>query len=101
MGGYVGMVFTAIGTDYFPRLSAVIHNEIEWRTIVNQHAELVLIILAIVLVFLVLTAPILIRILLSSEFLAPARNFIIISALAIPLKGFVWVLGFIFLAQGK
>ena len=99
MGGYVGMVFNAIGTDYFPRLSAVIHNEIEWRSIVNQQAELVLIILAIVLVFLVLTAPILIRILLSQEFLA-ARNFIIISALAIPIKGFVWVLGFIFLAQG-
>jgi len=99
MGGYIGMVFTAIGTDYFPRLSAVINDEIKWKEVVHHQAELVLILLTIVLVLLVVTSPILIRILLSREFL-DTRDFIIISALSIPLKGLVWVLGFVILSKG-
>ncbi|MBS7786442.1 oligosaccharide flippase family protein [Flavobacterium sp. CYK-55] len=97
--GYVGMVFTAMSTDYFPRLSALIHDEKQWKQVVNQQAELVLIILGIVLVLLISTTPILIRLLLSASFL-PAQNFIFWAVLAIPLKGLVWVLGFIILAKG-
>lgn len=97
--GYVGMVFTAMSTDYFPRLSAVIQDDTQWKHLVNQQAELVLIILGIVLVLLISTTPILIQLLLSSSFL-PAQNFIFWAVLAIPLKGLVWVLGFILLAKG-
>lgn len=97
--GYVGMVFTAMSTDYFPRLSSLIHDEKQWRQVVNQQAELVLIILGIVLVLLLSTTPILIRLLLSKSFL-PAQDFIFWAVLAIPLKGLVWVLGFIILAKG-
>ncbi|MBS1534240.1 MAG: oligosaccharide flippase family protein [Bacteroidetes bacterium] len=97
--GYVGMVFTAMSTDYFPRLSAQIHDDKQWRSVVNQQAELVLIILGIVLVLLISTTPLLIRLLLSKSFL-PAQDFIFWAVLAIPLKGLVWVLGFIILAKG-
>jgi O-antigen/teichoic acid export membrane protein len=97
--GYVGMVFTAMATDYFPRLSGLIHDEKKWKALVNEQAELVVIILSIVLVLLISTTPILIRILLSKEFL-DAKDFIFWSVLAIPLKGLVWVVGFIILAKG-
>ncbi len=97
--GYVGMVFTAMATDYFPRLSGVISDESKWKQLVNEQAELVLIILGIVLVLLISTTPILIRILLSKEFLT-AQDFIFWAVLSIPLKGLVWVLGFIVLAKG-
>jgi O-antigen/teichoic acid export membrane protein len=97
--GYVGMVFTAMATDYFPRLSGVITDEIKWKQLVNEQAELVLIILSIVLVLLISTTPLLIRVLLSKEFLA-AQDFIFWSVLAIPLKGLVWVVGFVVLAKG-
>ena len=97
--GYVGMVFTAMATDYFPRLSGLINDENKWKQLVNQQAELVLIILSIVLVLLISTTPILIRILLSKEFLS-AQDFIFWSVLAIPLKGLVWVTGFVVLAKG-
>jgi O-antigen/teichoic acid export membrane protein len=100
VGGYVGMVFTAMSTDYFPRLSGVISDEKQWKRLVNEQAELVLIILGIVLVLLIATTPILIRILLSKEFLA-SQNFIQFAALAIPLKGLVWVIGYVFLAKGN
>ncbi len=100
VGGYVGMVFTAMSTDYFPRLSGVINDEKQWKKLVNEQAELVLIILGIVLVLLIATTPILIRILLSKEFLA-SQNFIQFAVLAIPLKGLVWVIGYVFLAKGN
>ncbi|ERM83982.1 hypothetical protein P872_01595 [Rhodonellum psychrophilum GCM71 = DSM 17998] len=99
MGGYVGMVFTAIGTDYFPRLSGAINDEKNWKPIVNQQSELVLMILNIVLVILVASAPILIRILLSAEFLE-TQNFIILSSIGVLLKGYVWVTGFVMLSKG-
>ncbi len=98
--GYVGMVFTAMATDYFPRLSGVIHDDRKWKQLVNEQAELVLIILGIVLVLLISTTPILIRVLLSKEFLA-AQDFIFWAVLAIPLKGLVWILGFVVLAKGN
>ncbi len=97
--GYVGMVFTAMATDYYPRLSGVIGEESKWKQLVNEQAELVLIILSIVLVLLITTTPILIRILLSKEFFA-SQDFIFWSVLAIPLKGLVWVVGFVILAKG-
>jgi O-antigen/teichoic acid export membrane protein len=96
--GYVGMVFTAMATDYYPRLSAMINDESKWKQLVNEQAELVLIILSIVLVLLISTTPILIRILLSKEFL-DAKDFIFWSVLSIPLKGLVWVVGYIILAK--
>jgi O-antigen/teichoic acid export membrane protein len=97
--GYVGMVFAAMATDYFPRLSGVIADEIKWKQLVNEQAELVLIILSIVLVLLISTTPLLIRVLLSKEFLG-AQDFIFWSVLALPLKGLVWVVGFVVLAKG-
>jgi O-antigen/teichoic acid export membrane protein len=97
--GYVGMVFTAMATDYFPRLSAVIGEDSKWKQLVNEQAELVLIILGIVLVLLISTTPLLIRILLSKEFLS-AQGFIFWAVLSIPFKGLVWVLGFVLLAKG-
>jgi O-antigen/teichoic acid export membrane protein len=98
--GYVGMVFTAMAADYFPRLASLIDDDSKWKKLVNEQAEIVLIILGIVLVLLITTTPILIRILLSKEFMA-SQNFIQFSVLAIPLKGLVWVLGFIILAKGN
>ncbi|MCF6132715.1 oligosaccharide flippase family protein [Flavobacterium wongokense] len=97
--GYVGMVFTAMATDYFPRLSGVIADDKKWKQLVNEQSELVIIILSIVLVLLISTTPILIRILLSKEFLA-SQDFILWAVLSIPLKGLVWVTGFVILAKG-
>ena len=98
--GYVGMVFTAMSIDYFPRLAAIINDELQWKKLVSEQAELVLIILGIVLVLLLTTTPILIRILLSEEFMA-SQNFIQFAVLAIPLKGLVWVMGYVILAKGN
>ena len=67
---YVGMIFTAISVDYFPRLTTVSHNDIEVRNTVVQQAILsVLIITPIIVIFLTF-APFIIKILYSKDFIA-------------------------------
>lgn len=100
MSGYVGLVFTAMSNDYFPRLSGIIDDEIKWRLLVNQQAELLILILGPILALILATAPIFIKILLSSEFL-PAVDFLIWAVLAVLIKALVWVQGFVIIAKGK
>lgn len=99
MNGYVGMVFTAISTDYFPRLSEKIDDGKYWHKIVNQQGELLVLILGPILAFMLASAPILVEILLSKEFLGTV-DFILFASVAIPIKGLVWVYGFVIMAKG-
>jgi len=97
--GYVGMIFTAMATDYFPRLSEVINLDLKkWQLLVNQQAELVLLILGPILLGILITAPYLIMILLTAEFLE-ALDFIQIAVPSILLKGVSWCLDYIYLAK--
>lgn len=100
MSGYVGMIFTAIGTDFFPRLSAIINDEMKWKELVDQQSELLLLILGPLLVLMLATAPILIKILLSTKFLGTV-DFLIWAVLSILFKGLSWVQGFIIIAKGQ
>ncbi len=98
MAGYVGMVFTAMSTDYYPRLAGVINKPKEWNAVVNQQSETVLLILGPILAFILLSAPILIKILLSSEFL-PVIDYLIWACLAILLKAISWSSGYILISK--
>ena len=94
------MVFRAMGMDYFPRLSEVINLDPQkWKLLVNQQAELVVLILGPILLGILVSAPYLIKILLTNEFLG-ALGFVVIATPAILLKGVTWALGFIYLAKG-
>lgn len=100
MDGYVGMVFLAMGTDYYPRLCAAIDKPESWMRVVNQQIEIVLLILGPILAAIVLTAPLLIKLLLSSDFL-PAVGYIYVASLAVLFKGVSWASGFIIIAKGS
>ena len=71
----IGLVFTAMGVDYFPRLSAISFDNIKVRKLANQQSEVMLLIVAPLIIALIIISPILIRILLTKEFL-PLENFI-------------------------
>ena len=56
---YVGVVFAAMGADFFPRLSGVSNDNIKVRTLVNQQSEIVMLIvtpLAILMICLLYTS---------------------------------------------
>jgi O-antigen/teichoic acid export membrane protein len=98
MAGYVGMIFTAMSTDYYPRLSGVINKPKEWHSVVNQQSETVILILGPILAFILLSAPLLIKILLSSEFL-PVLDYLVWASLAVILKAISWAAGFILISK--
>lgn len=67
---YAGVVFTAMAMDYFPRLSKDAGNNRKMRDTVNRQTVIVALMIAPAAALLILTAPVVIRILLTSEFLA-------------------------------
>lgn len=96
---YIGLVFTAMATDYFPRLSAVSDDREKVRQMVNQQAEIVILISAPLIMLMMLTAPLLIRILLSAEFMV-IREFICILAFGMIFKAASYAIGYISFAKG-
>lgn len=65
---YAGMVFTAMETDYFPRLSAVNHDTLAVNTLANRQIEVTLLVIAPMLALIVTTLPWLIPLLYSGQF---------------------------------
>lgn len=98
MSGYVGMVFTAMSADYFPRLSQSIQDKEAWHKVINQQAEILILLLTIVLSLMMGSVSFLIKLLLSDHFLV-MTNFLLILGLSVPIKGLVWTMGFLYLSK--
>jgi O-antigen/teichoic acid export membrane protein len=96
---YVGLIFTAMTTDYYPRLSVVANDRAACNKIINQQAEIALLILIPILVFFVVFIKWIIIILYSNQFI-DVCGMIYWSALGIVFKAICWSMGFIFLAKG-
>jgi len=99
INNYVGMIFTAMSIDYYPRLASVANNNKESKKVINQQAEIALLILApIILVFLVFINWGVI-LLYSKEFIG-INNMILWAALGMFFKAASWSIAFVFLAKG-
>ena len=66
---YVGIIFSALALDYFPRLSAVSKNTVKLNEVVNRQAEIVILITTPLILLLIISTPIVIDVLLTKEFL--------------------------------
>jgi O-antigen/teichoic acid export membrane protein len=99
VNNYVGMVFTAMVTDYFPRLSAINNDNLGIRKLVNQQAEIAILILCPVLILLLSALPFVIKILFTSKFM-PIIGLIQWAIIGVLFKAVSWSIGFIILAKG-
>lgn len=97
---YVGMVFTAMSTDYFPRLSAVGDDNLKSKILINQQAEVAILILAPMLAALLIFVNWIIVVLYSVKF-AEVSMLLLWAALGIYFKATSWSIGFIFLAKSE
>lgn len=96
---YVGLIFTAMGTDFYPRLSSVSDNNESCKKVINQQAEIAVLILApIIMIFLIFIQLVTI-ILYSNKFIA-IDQMILWAALGMFFKTATWAIGFILLAKG-
>ena len=95
---YSGMVFSALALDYFPRLSAVAGDNVEMRRVVNRQIEMVGYIVTPIVCALILTAPLVIEILLTSRFesVTPLMRWM---GLGVMLKALMFPLGYIAFAK--
>lgn len=95
----LGLVFTAMGVDYFPRLSAINTDNQKVRTLVNQQSEIMMLIVTPIVIALLITAPVLIRVLLSKEFM-PLVTFIRFIAIGTLIQAANHSMGLISFAKG-
>ena len=96
---YLGFVLGAMGTDYYPRLSACIHDPAAACRLVNEQTEVALLLTAPALIALLAVSPWLIPLLYTAEF-APAVGILHFQLLGDLLKVMSWPLGFVILAAG-
>ena len=97
---YVGFLLSAMGADYYPRLTEVINDKVEAVRLMNEQAQLGLAIGGPVLLLLVGLAPWVISLLFSKEF-APAATLIQWHILGNVFKIADWSLGFAHVAAGR
>ena len=96
---YASMVFSAMESDYFPRLSAVCSDVDATNETVNKQMEVSLLISSPMLVGLIIFLPVLIPLLFSSEFM-PVVAMTQVAVLAMFFKSVTLPVAYITLARG-
>lgn len=96
---YIGFVLTAMGTDYYPRLAAAIHDHAAVNRMVNEQTEIALLLAGPVFLAMMGLAPCVIELFYSQSFY-PAAEALRWQVLGDILKVASWPLGFMILASG-
>ncbi len=96
---YASMVFSAMETDFFPRLSANHHLVTTTNTIVNRQIEVSLLLVAPMLVFFIIGVPILLPLLYSGKF-TPVIGMVQITVFAIFIRAIKLPMAYLPLAKG-
>lgn len=96
---YVSMVFSAMETDYFPRLSGINHLGVTFNTTVNCQIEVMLLIVSPLLVAFMIGLPLLLPLLFSSKFM-PVLGMMQIIILAMYMRALKLPVQYIPLAKG-
>ena len=96
---YANVVFSAMETDYFPRLSSVCSDTSALNQTVNRQIEVSLLIVSPMLAILIIILPELIPLLFSSKFL-PMVSMAQVAVLALYIKAISLPISYIALAKG-
>lgn len=100
MSTYVGLVFNAISTDYYPRLAAVNKDNSKCKEIINQQGEMASLILVPMLTICLVFMPVILNVLYSNEFLR-ANDYISWACIGMYLRLASWVISFSFVAKAE
>ncbi len=99
-GMSVNFVLGAMGADYYPRLTSSINNKIQLNRLVNEQAEIALLLALPALMAILTFAPLLLQIFYSNEFIDATRmlQWYLLGCLGRIIS---WPMGFLILALGK
>jgi O-antigen/teichoic acid export membrane protein len=99
LNSYVGIVFTVMSTDYFPRLVSISNeNEKVRESVVQQSFISILIITPIIILFLTLI-PLIIKIIYTPKFVS-VIPMVCFGILAMLFRAVSWSMGYILIAKG-
>lgn len=98
-GLYVGMILSAMATDYYPRLTAAEADPATMTRLVNEQAEVGLLVAVPGVLATMSLAPLVIRVFYSAEFLG-AVPMLEWQGLGLLFQVMSWPLGFVLLARG-
>lgn len=96
---YVGLIFNAMGTDFYPRITEVQNDNTKVKELVNDQIEMGLLLITPAITFLYFCGPIVIELLYSIHFLGVLSIFKA-ALFAIIIKAIIWPLAFVILAKG-
>lgn len=96
---YVGMIFSAMTADYFPRLSSVNQDNEKCRNLINQQAEIAVLLLAPVVLICIAFTPLALFILYSDKFLT-ANGYVMWALYGMVFKAIGWCISYLFVAKG-
>lgn len=99
MNTYVGLVFTAMGTDYFPRLSAIANDREKTNKAVFEQAYIAVLLMVPIITIFLAFAPQFIAILYTEAF-APIIGFVSWGILGMLFKAVSFSMGYILIAKG-
>lgn len=100
LGGiYVGFILQAMGADFYPRLTAAASDNTECNRLVNEQAEVGLLMAGPGILATLTFAPLVIQLFYSAKF-EPAVEILRWNCLGMMLRVASWPMGFILLAKG-
>lgn len=101
LGGlYVGFILQAMGADFYPRLTSVAKNNAECNRLVNEQAQVSLLLAGPGVIATLTFAPLVIALFYSAKFDAAVEVLRWI-CLGMTLRVITWPMGFIILAKGE
>jgi len=99
LNSYVGIIFNAMGTDYFPRLSEIANDIKKLRKTVLEQATVAILLITPIIVIFLACAPFIIVILYSHEF-SPIVAMVTWGILGMIFKAVSWSMGYMIIAKG-
>ena len=96
---YVGLVFTAIGMEYYPRLAKVHRSRLRLRAYVSQEMHIALLVITPIMLIFIICRELLIHILYSPDFIV-IKEFISFAIIGTGLRAVSWCMSFVILAKG-
>jgi PST family polysaccharide transporter len=101
LGGlYIGFILQAMGADFYPRLVAAIKDDAESNRLVNEQAQISLLLAGPGVIATLTLAPLVLTLFYSSEF-AKAVDVLRWICLGVALRVITWPMGFIIVAKNR
>lgn len=97
---YLGMVFAAMATDFYPRLAAINKDTKKVNEVTNHQSFIALLIVAPLIMIFIAMAPVVVKILYSDKFL-PIVFMMQIAVVGILFRTGSWSMSFIMLAKAR